>query len=423
MKSSCYNATLRTDKGEIFLVNPLYNIIARLEPWLYELWEENQNNVSFFKEHHPNFYDYLKAKNFIIPDQIDEVEKCILKVQQNYDYNNGCLHLTINPTMDCNLRCWYCYEEHRKGSFMTNEIKESIISYVYQSLNKNKWTSVHLSFFGGEPLLGYREVIIPILVSVKEICNNFGLSFSHSYTTNGTLLTEKRVNELKDISSNLHFQIPFDGDEGLHNQTKHFGNGRGSYKKTLAAVRYLIKQRVNVSLRLNATNQNIYAFKELVKAVSDLKEYKNFNIQVQKVWQEKETEDLKRGIKEIAEFVKQLGITSNLENNGYRRVRCYADFHNNLVINYDGNVYQCTARDFTEENSLGKLQPNGTIIFNERYYQRKQSLIKGECHSCRLLPICPMCSQRRFETKQRCPYNNSEQALQENLIGYFELKK
>lgn len=56
----------------------------------------------------------MKNSRFIIIDDYDELEYikfnnrlCIFK--------NRSFHLTINPTLDCNLRCWYCSTEYAKA--------------------------------------------------------------------------------------------------------------------------------------------------------------------------------------------------------------------------------------------------------------------------------------------------------------------
>ena len=45
------------------------------------------------------------------------------------------LHLVILPTEDCNFRCPYCYEEHRK-SVINRETINSIYKYIEKELKK-----------------------------------------------------------------------------------------------------------------------------------------------------------------------------------------------------------------------------------------------------------------------------------------------
>ena len=45
------------------------------------------------------------------------------------------------------------------------------------------------------------------------------------------------------------------------------------------------------------------------------------------------------------------------------RTTCYANKINSEVINYDGLVYKCTARDFSEKNDVGIMLEGGIIKY------------------------------------------------------------
>lgn len=78
---------------------------------------------------------------------------------------------------------------------------------------------------------------------------------------------------------------------------------------------------------------------------------------------------------------------------------CYADKKNEAVINYDGKVYKCYARDFTERRHEGILNHDGQIIWNKRHDLRLKARIpNNKCSSCSIFPICGGgCSQIALE--------------------------
>lgn len=76
------------------------------------------------------------------------------------------LELTIMPTEQCNFRCVYCYEDYKKHT-ITTEGKNNLLKCV-QVLLKN-CTSLHVGWFGGEPLLAYEE-ILDISKGLIKIC-------------------------------------------------------------------------------------------------------------------------------------------------------------------------------------------------------------------------------------------------------------
>lgn len=63
--------------------------------------------------------------NFIIDDTLDEVGKMV-DIGKNVNEGLSQYRLIINPTMNCNFRCWYCYETHLPNTKMTNEMIERV---------------------------------------------------------------------------------------------------------------------------------------------------------------------------------------------------------------------------------------------------------------------------------------------------------
>ncbi|HOH74428.1 MAG TPA: hypothetical protein PKW38_01450, partial [Paludibacteraceae bacterium] len=57
--------------------------------------------------------------------------------------------------------------------------------------------------------------------------------------------------------------------------------------------------------------------------------------------------------------------TSYNKYNDSVRESCYGDKKNQATINFNGDVYKCTARDFKPENREGVLMDDGTIEWND----------------------------------------------------------
>jgi uncharacterized protein len=141
-----------------------------------------------------------------------------------------------------------------------------------------------------------------------------------------------------------------------------------------------------------------------------------------KVWQEKNN-NLSYAVKSFQQLAKKFGLKlpdATLSD----RVRnsCYADKKNEAVINYNGDVYKCNARDFTEDKKEGILNESGIIIWNERHEVRKKSLLKNKrCKSCSILPICGGgCSQVSLENNgfDYC-INQDNNIINEQIINIF----
>lgn len=53
--------------------------------------------------------------------------------------------------------------------------------------------------------------------------------------------------------------------------------------------------------------------------------------------------------------------------------RCYGDHANHFIVNYNGDLYKCSARDFTKENREGVLTSDGDLEWNEKGRYEKES--------------------------------------------------
>src|SRR5690625_7616648 len=100
--------------------------------------------------------------------------------------------------MNCNFKCWYCYESHIEGSKMNNSNIGKICKLIDNILlNNKKLKTFDLSFFGGEPLMYYSKTSVPIIDYYRSKYSGYkDIKFTISFTSNGYLLNrseERRV--------------------------------------------------------------------------------------------------------------------------------------------------------------------------------------------------------------------------------------
>lgn len=217
MKWSIYNELIENSENtDIFTVfNTLREKYFTLDIALKDIILVGMNDVSSIEDIHPELYNHLVSESFIIPDNVDEVSECVQMINKKFS-SNAHLRITINPTLDCNLRCWYCYENHLKGSCMETKTIDALVRFIECQAQSDTLKKIQLSFFGGEPLLKYHQVVKPIVKQCSDICHKFNKSFMVSFTTNGVCLTSTVVNELKELSSEVSVQVAFDGNRELH---------------------------------------------------------------------------------------------------------------------------------------------------------------------------------------------------------------
>lgn len=406
MKPSKYNLTI-DNAGEYIIYNTLHDRIMLCQPEIIPLLQEHAAAIDRLESIHPTLFAYMKEKQFLVPDDEDETQTLIAGWQAE-DTDDSHYSITINPTLNCNLACWYCYEEHRAGSRMTSEVFQAVKRLIHRILTNGKTKTFHLSFFGGEPLLGFRDCVKPLIEYTHALCREAGIELTLGFTTNAVLLTEEVTDFLASTGLPVDLQIPFDGNREVHNSIKKTHSGEGTYDRTLDNLKYAIVLSKNISVRVrcNYTNDTIHSFEGLIEDL--MPTYRQYGERLyfafHQVWQDPEKKETEEIVSELEKKVAESG--GKYDSPALAKTRCYADKKHSFVINYNGDVYQCTAREFDEANREGKLLEDGTIQYNERYEKRMDCRFSNPaCLACYAFPICNLCSQKRLEhDNTRCIY-------------------
>ena len=133
-----------------------------------------------------------------------------------------------------------------------------------------------------------------------------------------------------------------------------------------------------------------------------------------RVWQNYEAGDISGVLKECIEKVRSYGFeVSNTYSMNNVAESCYADKINSAVINYNGDIFKCTARDFVHGKREGFLSEDGELIWeNGNLEKRMDAKFKNRpCLKCRIMPLCNGgCSQHAIENSgsDYCIFNGDE---------------
>lgn len=380
------------------------------------------DKIEVIESIHPDFFKILKDEKFIVNTPIQDSQNGLQYVGDSFNSFDNVV-ITINPTLDCNLKCWYCYEQRHKNSVMSQSVLKDSINYITSFLREKSIKSLRLSFSGGEPLLYYKKIISPIIESIKQECTITNTKLYITFTTNGLLITDSILEDLLDISSNVNFQIAFDGARDYHNKVKSLGANFSCYDKAISNSINAIKKGYNVIVRCNYNKSTVSSFIDVVDDLRDYHRCPNLRFLFQRIWQENEDEEMMSLRKSLINSIDaHYKINSNLHTLlGNSLYKCYADYKYNIVINYDGLIYKCTARDFVEKNSIGHITKDGCVYKQSYLNMISERALYGErCSKCRILPICPNCSQVRIEHGfDSCPINIDEAGMRRNIRAAF----
>ncbi len=356
-------------------------------------------------------YCRLYSNGFIVETNLNEYDQ-ILNIRKIVDSNDSELFLMINPTMDCNFSCWYCYETKVRNSKMSADVIKKLQAFISNTLNENKTIKkLSLSFFGGEPFLCFNDVIKPLLIYAVKNC-----SVNLSFTTNASLIDDDILSFFYDNRLSPQFQITLDGWSNTHNKVRFSNCLKDSYSLILSNIKKINEKKFNVRVRINYTANII---KDLHKIINDFekldidKKYILFDFQ--RVWQDEKNDGVDTKVHSIMELFRVKGyMVSNKYSLNNLYDSCYADKYNSYVINYNGDIYKCTARDFTQNSREGYLSDNGNLVFeNDSLNSRMKSKFKNSlCKVCKYFPVClGGCSQQAIENygNDYCIYPSDSQ--------------
>lgn len=377
--------------------------------------------VSELENVQPALYSLLLKNQFIVTDDFDE--QVIVEYKKlSAKMDTTMYHIVINVTLDCNLKCWYCYETKIHNSNIHENILEAIKLNISLHYTKTRFKTLKLSFFGGEPFLNFKA-IKEILEYAKSFCVTNDVVLLADFTTNAIAIKDEYINFLKDYT--CFFQITLDGDKEKHNRVKHL-RGLDTFQCTLSKI-HKISQTINKSyiwVRINYDAQTLAKIDDIISEIEDLDRKRTFLI-LRKIWQ---TESDTITSSQLTTAIQHI-LNHNFFVDSYALSRsgvCFAERMNQVLINYDGKVFKCsTLTSFDEGNTLGKLDlESGEVSWNmSKISQIPRIMTNGRCSKCALFPCClgPCNKNLLKQTERACILDEMNMSMQEFLMYNFKL--
>lgn len=377
MKYSIYNSRIKLSEKTDIVFNALseQSIILHKDasiPLVPNI--ENQSVI-----------DSIRAKGIICDDNEDEmlkVKRIFLETAEDDSY----FRLTINPTLQCNFRCWYCYEQHHANAVMEEETITAVMSLIDKILNK--FNSIELAFFGGEPFLEFNTIVLPLLEYTSNICKEKGKNYVATFTTNGFLINSDIINRLSSYNIGAS-QITLDGGPIFHNKTRK-ANGCDSFNRIVENIKLFAKAGFPILLRINITKENACSALDIYKYFCDLDKgtRAKINVLVQQVWQDAKN-DIFEETWDIYESFLKIGIRPWPIYFNVLKAICYADRRHSAVVNYDGRIFKCTAIDFDNKREDTTITQDVFKILDMEFDRRLEKRLSNiPCKKCRIYPLC-----------------------------------
>lgn len=136
-------------------------------------------------------------------------------------------HLVVIPTQACNLKCKYCFVDRTPRDVLSLSYLKKAASFC------NK-----ISFFGGEPLLVWKDME-RYLETLKSIWKK---NLRCHLTTNGTLLDSEKVSKMASV--NMSYLVSLDGPRELTDENR----GEGVFDRVMSGLRFLRKPNIRATV-------------------------------------------------------------------------------------------------------------------------------------------------------------------------------
>lgn len=310
-------------------------------------------------------------------------------------------------TNSCNLRCVHCYQEGYTFKDLPIEKLMCIANQIVEALKK--WNMLgRISLTGGEPFLN------PLLLTLVEYFENKNEIKQIDILTNGTCITKKHVDFLKNCTKLHQIQISIDGPTAdVHDKVR----GKGTFLKVVNSINLLKENGIEVALMFTLMRQNkdcavkVIEFAENmgVHAVtvervtpcghSNIKDilskdeirdiYENITIRANNI-----SNKLKvRRLRPL--WINTCGLNTNLDNKigGF----CPVGF-TSLAILHDGTVLPCRRLEIPIGNvltdGLFKIWYDSNVLWKIR----DKGNLKGKCHNCVNIERCGGCRAIAYNT-------------------------
>lgn len=371
--------------------NILYNTLTR-EKMILETEEMEKYLNNKLDEISLECLEKMITHKMIIKKLINE-ENLVKDIYLKESYSDQ-LRIFIVCTENCNFSCSYCYQDKKATGIDFNFTE---VFYKFLCKNINKFSSVDIEWFGGEPLLRKRD-ILSLSNKINDLCKKARKLYTASMTTNGYFLNSSTFEKLLSVGIN-NFQITIDGTKEEHDKMRFLKNGTGTFERITKNVQEIYlnnmdnKKNFHISIRQNVTkNRDSKVFDEFFVQFKNDSRYsffqypiKNFggksiNIKDRELLDtNKNTNLIEYNIPEINYFGK-----NNL---------CFASLQYGFSVFPDLKLYKChhykTYSINNKYNFIGSIKNDGSLVIDNDIISMWSYLnIKKECKDCPFIPTC-----------------------------------
>ncbi len=415
MKESIYNI-IKQEEQDLIIYNVGSAGVLKLNKEYAQAYQDFIENGTTQKL---DLLEALKQGGLLVEDDLDEIKNLQIQSLVNR-YNSNNLTLTIAPTMECNFKCTYCYEDGYRKNRMNYEVQQEVIRFIKK--HSFGCSSIGISWYGGEPLLALDE-IENMTNSIRTITND-NIAYYASIVTNGYYLTKKNVEKLKELKIE-RVQVTIDGPRSIHDSRRLLYNGEGTFDRIINNIKDVCLD-IPIVIRINVDKTNINHTYELLNYIEECNLKGKVSLYLAPV------DDINNGCIEsscmtISDFsVEEIKFQLEALNKGFKiglipscnPSICGAVSSNSYVIDPKGDLYKCWNHIGREEERVGSILHN-SFTHNIYKWLLYDPFSNEDCTNCIVLPACMGgCPYHKLTTK-----NSKCKSIKYNALDTLELVK
>lgn len=211
MKESRFNIVGEYDERQVWVYNTMTTATVILTTSEYN---------RFFHSHMTDGNDetflQLCEMGYFIDDDFDEFTYLRNLRDTVVKSNSQIADIMIAPTMDCNARCYYCFEHGCHHDKMSISTADAVVKYIKENWNHDLF---NINWFGGEPLMA-----TDIIDYISEQLEESKVKFVSRITTNGYYLTPDVAMRAMEKWHTHKIQISIDALYDEYNNIKRYIN-------------------------------------------------------------------------------------------------------------------------------------------------------------------------------------------------------
>ncbi|MCK6446503.1 MAG: radical SAM protein [Planctomycetes bacterium] len=399
MKPSRYNRLFQASDGTWLAFNSWSTALAEIEPAQKPFVEgllAAPNSTPCDTAEKRDIREALLRAHFLIEDDEDELATAKADLERDR-HRVDHLFLTIAPTLDCNFRCDYCFEEHLKVH-MSKRVQDALLAWC--DAKSKPCEGLVVTWYGGEPLLPTAYPVVERLsAGFQALCERRGMRYDATLVTNGFFLDREKMTRLKELGV-ARVQVTLDGPPDEHDKRRHLIGGRGTFWRIVENLKACV-DLAEFQLRINVDARNA------LRALEVLEILKEHGLQRVRPYLAQVTHD-GAACGNIQELCYSSDGFAKLEVELYREAAkrnlglsrypfrlagafCTADRANGWVVAPNGLLFKCW-----HEVTMNPEKSVGSLLDGQQDWQRSNEnkwlawdpLAKSGCRSCDVMPLC-----------------------------------